>query len=335
MKILEKIKSKGSKVDPLMKEALRSKASKENAETLIYHINTGGKRVRPFLAITSCQLCGGKFKDVKWTAATLELLHQYTLIVDDIIDNGEIRRNQETVWVKYGKPMAECAHMHYSATLHGLTHYSKNPKRNAKLISETLKTITEGEIKDILMEQGGRDSEYIEEHRIEKEDLKEYLDMVGKKTAKLIESSCRMGALDAEASKKQVKALTNYGKKLGIAYQMIDDYLDIQGSEGKFGKEIGKDLKEQKLGNLLVLLALKEPGKKKEKLKEILRKKELTGEDIKKGVSLIRSTGAPEKAYKKAKKYAKKAKDHLEIFSDNKYKDQLIRLANLVVKRRV
>ncbi len=322
-------------INPVIKELLESHIDKKFHKLVDYQASTGGKRLRPGLTIISCKLLGGKLKNVLYPAAGLEILHNCTLIVDDIIDHSNLRRKKPTTWFKFGKSIAECMGIDYSATAFEAANRSKNPVIISEIFARTLKTIFDGEILDILFEQRGREEEpYIVKNRYCKVAEREYYKMVTKKTAVLLQSCCEVGGICAEATKKQLEALKNYGFNLGIAFQIRDDLLDIFGEEKKFGKKIGKDIEERKLGNIVTLFALSELSKpEKEKILKIIRKKEIKNKDIKETIKLIKKTKSYQLAYHLAESFAEKAKENLKDLPKNKWNKILEGLADFVVQR--
>lgn len=326
----------GFLVDSKIKEILNFSIDRKFQELINYQITTGGKRLRPALAIASCLACGGKIKDVLYPAAGLEILHNCTLIYDDIIDNSSLRRGQPTVWFKFGKSIAECIGIDYAAAVFQAANKSKKPFEISEIFAQTMKTVMEGEIFDILFEQAGRKSEkYITANRYHEITKQDYLAMINKKTASLIQACCQVGALSASASQTEIAALKDFGFNLGIAFQARDDVLDVFGDEKKFGKKIGKDIQERKLGNLVIFYALEEigPSQKKKELLTILRKNQIKDQDIKKAVKLISQTKAKEKALLLEQKYTEKAKKNLEALPKNKWSDFLNEIADFTIVR--
>ena len=322
-------------VNPTIKEILSSYIDRKNKGLVNYQISTGGKRIRPAFAIISCWMLGGKTKDVLYPAAGLEILHNYTLIVDDIIDHSELRRKKQTTWAKFGKSMAQCAGIDYSAAIFQAANMSKSPTNVSELFAKAIKTIMEGEILDILFEQKGRDDEpYIVKNRYRKITENDYLKMIAKKTASLLQTSCEVGGICAGAKKQEIDALKNYGFNLGIAFQIQDDILDIFGDK-KFGKKIGKDILERKRGNIVILHALKELRENDKKhFLRIIKRKKIRAEDVKRAIRLIKKTQARKNAEQLEKKYVSKAKYALFCLPQNQY-NQILRLAaDFVIKRK-
>lgn len=322
-------------VEPVIKKLLVLDIDRKFQGLVRYQIETGGKRLRPVLAIICCQLLGGKLKDVLTPAAGLEILHNYTLIVDDIIDESVHRRGKPTSWFKFGTSIAQCVAMAYAASIFQTAKLSKKPERTLDLFAKALKSIVDGEILDVLFEQAGREKEpYISKNRYLKINENDYFKMVNKKTAFLLQSCCEVGGIMADAKKKDILALRNYGFNLGIAFQIQDDILDIFGGEKKFGKKIGGDILERKGGNIVILIALKDlNSSNRKKLLAILRKKEINQNDIQGAISLIKKTNSREEASLLAQKFIKIANNSLKKLPKNRWNDILASLAGLSLKR--
>ncbi len=322
------------KVDPIIKILLELYINKKFYKLIDYQAFTGGKRLRPALTIACGKLLGGKMKDIVYPAAGLEVLHNSTLIVDDIIDHSELRRNKPTLWSKYGKSMAECLGLDYLAVAFEGANRSKKPKETSELFANTLKVIMEGEMMDVLFEQNGREAEaYVTKNRYHKIDKKEYYEMVGKKTAILFQSCCETGGINSEGSKKEIELLKDYGYNFGMAFQIRDDILDIFGDE-KLGKKIGGDIKERKLGNIVLLLAMKELSEKEnQKILTIFNKKSMVRDNIEEIINLIKKTNSHEQADCLAQGFAEKAKESLKKLPNNKWNKLLEDLVTLSVHR--
>ena len=329
---LEKLKSA---INTTINEILLSGVSPKFKSIIRYQITNGGKRLRPILAILSCRLLGGKLKDVIHPAAGLEILHNYTLIVDDIIDHSLFRRNQPTSWAKYGKSIAECIAIDYGAAVFQATKKSPHPIKISDIFAQTIKKIIDGEITDVLFERTGRkDEPYIVENRPKTITKNAYFTMIAKKTASLFEASCLVGGLCCKATKKQLTALQDYGFNLGMAFQIRDDILDIFGNKKKFGKKIGGDIKEGKGGNIVLLHALQDFNKQEKKeLINLLKKEKINQQDINRVVKLITKTKARQEAEKLQKVFAQKARQALKTLPNNEYRQILESLIDFVIKR--
>ncbi len=323
-------------VDPKVKEVLGIYVDKKTQKLLNYQIEIGGKRLRPGLAIASCLVCNGKIEDVLYPAAGLEILHNCTLIIDDIIDNSKLRRGKPTIWFKFGKSIAECIGIDYMAAIFQAANRSKNPVEASELFAKTLKILVKGEILDLLFEQQGRiDEPYIVKNRYQNITEKDYFEMVSKKTAILFQVCCETGAICAKAKKEEIDALKNYGLNLGIAFQIQDDILDVFGDKKKTGKErIGHDIKGKKLSNIVILSTLKElPLSEKKKILTIFKKREIEDKDVKEVIGIINETNAEEKSNLLREKYIQKTKKSLKILPKNKWNEVLNKIADFVVER--
>lgn len=323
------------KVDPVIIKMLSANAlNKDLKEAVSHQILTGGKRLRPALAILCAQALGGNVDQAIKAAAGIEIFHNYTLIIDDIIDNSTFRRNKPTTWYKYGTNITLCLSIYYASAILRSTILSPHPVATGKVFSDALDTVSEGEITDVLFEMMPKDEPYIKDHHYKNIDFQDYFRMISEKTAFLLSASCQIGAICANASKKETNALKSFGHNIGMAFQIQDDILDIFGEEKKFSKKIGKDIIEKKRGNAVILYALAEFSKTdKEKFMQILNKKTITDKDIKDACLLIGKTQALEKAKKLENDFTKKAKEQLAVLPKNKYSYMLSAIADFIINR--
>ncbi|HDJ30405.1 MAG TPA: polyprenyl synthetase family protein [bacterium] len=323
------------RITPPMKELLNSGVDEMTRRVIYYPILTGGKRIRPALAIACCKMLGGKIKDVLYPAASIEILHNFTLIIDDIIDDSILRRKKPTCWAKFGRSITQAASIDYAAAIFQKSGQWKKQDKICEILGKAMKAIVDGEIYDILFEQAGRTEEpFVENNRYKEITEKDYFRMVSKKTASLIQASCEIGGLIAGANKVQRTLLRKYGLYLGVAFQIQDDILDIFGREEIFGKEIGHDIKERKLGNIVILLAFRKLSQAdKRRFLRILRKKEITQKDIKEAVGLIQKTESRSQASTMAKSYIYNAKRNLNLLPSNKWNRILNSIADFVIER--
>ena len=329
---LERLLKLGNLVEDALEKYLLIDADPEFREAVLYPVRSGGKRLRPALTIASSIAVGGRVEDALPAAAAVELAHNYSLIFDDIIDHSEVRRGQPTLWKKYGITTAILVAVHYRESISQAIGDTRDPKRFEAIMARTLKLLVEGERLDVLFEQAGRlDEPYVVENRRRAVTVNDYLDMVYKKTGALIETSCVFGALSGGAAEDAVRALGEYGRNLGLAFQIGDDIIDIFGREEKTGKKVGKDVEEHKLGNIVVLLALEElAGREKEELLGILRSERVSPEQVRRAVELISSTRARERAEEMRRLYSANAVKAIELLPENEGKEMLRDLAGFV-----
>jgi len=306
------------------------------SEIALYQCGVGGKRIRPALVIISGQIFGGDINELVYPAASAEILHNGTLIIDDIIDHSEFRRNEPTCWNKFGKSIAECASFMYLASVFsGLTTVNNGPQL-IDLYCKAMKIIIDGEIKDILFERSGREDEnFVVTHRYYEISKDDYFKMIGQKTAVLLKVCCQAGAICANATDEQIEIIGVFGFNLGMAFQIRDDILDIFGNEKDFGKQIGKDIIEKKMGNFIILSAVEKlDHSDNNTIHNIFASEhEVSGEDISTVTSLINKTNAKEEAEDVANGFIQNAFQALSKLPQNEHTESLMDIANYIIDR--
>ncbi len=253
----EKQKIFFGKLEPFLKRLQQELANidKEEEIPLFYEpihyvLQLPGKRIRPLLTILSALTCGGTINDAFFPAAAVELMHNFTLVHDDIMDNDNLRRGQPTVHKKWDVGTAILA----GDGLMGLAFQKllQSTKgdilRMARRFNEVMLVICEGQ---------GLDKMFEKEENISQE---KYLDMIRRKSAVLIELSCELGALAAEADKSLIQIFQRFGLALGMAFQVQDDWLDIMADEQALGKKVGSDWQRHKQTILTIRLREKSGG---------------------------------------------------------------------------
>jgi len=279
-----------------------------------YHVNSGGKRIRPLLTLASAKLCGYKNgnRDVN-LAACIELIHNATLLHDDVIDNSDLRRGIKTTNSIWGNQ---------SSILVGDYLFSRcfemmvddGSQEILKLLSSTSSRIAQGEVLQL-------------EHKGEVDLLEEtYFNIINMKTAALFSAASRVGACLGNKTKKEKDALESYGKNLGLAFQIADDALDYFSSRAIFGKEIGKDFYEGKTTLPLIIIFQRGNNEERNFLKEIFKKKKRNEEDFSETLSLINKYKAVQASFKRAEYFVNVSYDALGIFP---YSDEKKILQNL------
>jgi geranylgeranyl diphosphate synthase type I len=330
-RLSSQITESAEKVNQFIKEVVDS----ETEPKLLYRaarqiIDAGGKRLRPFLVLKSCKLVGGREEDSIPTAAALELLHTFTLIHDDIMDEDEKRRGVPTVHNQWGIPIAIVAgDLLFAKVYEAITKFT-DPKRVTRKrilqvlmeVSEATVTICEGQTRDMMFENKEAVSE------------DEYFEMIQGKTAALFETSARCGGILGGANKKQVECLGEYGRYAGIAFQVIDDVLALTADEKVLKKPVGNDVREGKR-TLIVVCALEKASKNQRKrILETLGNKSASPERIRETIELIDSLGSIDYAKEVADKYIERAKKALASFPVTEDREDLIRLSDLIFARK-
>ncbi len=280
-------------------------------------INAGGKRLRPAICLIAAEAVGGNAEKIIPAAVAIETIHNFTLIHDDIMDRDELRRGVPTVHVAYDEPTAILAgDTLFAEAFRILTLCdvkAENIIRANRMLADTCIEICEGQYMDMSFEKRQKISE------------EEYLEMVRKKTAVLIATSCAIPAI-LFGTDEYSEALWNFGMLCGTGFQIHDDVLDITGKD-KIGKDWGSDIVEGK--KTLIMIKAMESGVDI----EIFGKGEASREEIERAVKRLEECGAIEYARNKAKESVEMGKKQLDILPDSKAKSLLIELADYLVTR--
>ena len=326
MKKTKQIEKNAKIVNKYLNSKLKGNPKKlyDAADHLIVH---GGKRLRPYMVIRSCQILNGKVSNAMPAASAVEMVHNFTLVHDDIMDNDEMRHGVPTTHRKFGMPIAILAgDVLFSKAYQVISDSKLLPTATTQLVSRLAKAcvdVCEGQLLDVKM---------AEEKRIPSQS--EYITMIGKKTAALFDVSCAMGAICATNKTKDISNLSSFGRNLGIAFQITDDLIGVMGDPKITKKPVGNDLREGKK-SLPILMAIKlAKGKDKKIILKAFGNSKIAKSDLKKAVDVIRSLGIEESVRKQALKYAEKAEKSLSKYSGSP-KNELISLLDFVVKRSV
>jgi len=334
LSVLDELSEIGRTAEPTMREYVLRGASPEFREVLTHQLDAGGKMLRPALVMLACEAAGGSRHEALKAAAAMELVHNYSLIFDDIIDRGEIRRGKPTTRKVFGDSMALLAALHYREAIAQVVNDSPKSATLHGLVSKTIESLVEGERADIVYEQAGRQEDYIRRVRLREPSWETYESIVAHKTGSLMEACAEAGAIVAGASEKIRKALGDYARLAGEAFQIVDDTLDIFGEEAKLGKKVGKDIAEHKLGNAAILLALDElDGDRREALLSILRKEDVSQGDIDRAIGLMKTTNCRDRAFSSAREKVEMAKKALKVLPQSHASRRLTELAESFVSR--
>lgn len=305
-----------------LKEQQFSNDSVRLYEAATYFLDLGGKRIRPVMCLMGNELFDDINPDAWHVATAIELFHNFTLVHDDIMDKASLRRGKPTVHEKYG---ASTALLSGDLMLVLAYEYlNKIDKRYLQkimsLFNRTGREVCEGQQFDMDFEQQ------------QNVHLDEYIQMISLKTSVLLAASLQMGAILGGASLGNQEHLYGFGKNLGIAFQVQDDYLDAFGDPEKFGKEIGGDIKANKKTFLMIhALEVCSAAQQKE-LRELMN---YTGDDkVPKVLSIFKSAGVDEWARSLQSQFMDKALKHLEDTAVlSRRKEPLHQLAEYLMQR--
>jgi geranylgeranyl diphosphate synthase type II len=248
------------------KSGLDKKMPRELYDPETYILSWGGKRLRPLLALIACDLFNKDPKLALDSALSVELFHNFSLIHDDILDAAAIRRNQPTVHVKWNTNVAILSgDVMLVKAIQVLENYGlKEYKKLSAIFNKTAVEVCEGQQMDMNFET------------TEQVAVEDYLQMITFKTAVLLGCSLQMGAINAYCSESDQVNLYQFGKHLGIAFQLLDDLLDVFSNEPeKFGKKTGGDIVANKKTFLLLKAIELASEKQKNEIQILLQSKEL------------------------------------------------------------
>ena len=307
-------------VDEKIKQKLVSKVDLVDEMTK-YHIKTGGKRIRALLTLGSAKLCGylKGARDINLSAC-VELIHAATLMHDDVIDNGEVRRGKKTINKIWGNQSSILVGDYLLSRCFEMM-VDDGDLEILKLLSSTSAEISQGEV---LQLQHNKEVDILEET---------YLKIISWKTASLFAASTKVGAILSKKENKIKDALYSYGKNLGLTFQIADDTLDYNSDLKVFGKEIGNDFYEGKITLPIILLYQKINNKEKSELIEIFNKLERDKEDLSKVLDMIHKYKVINDCFKKAEYFINFASNSLNVFEDSKEKDILKNLTYFSLER--
>ena len=308
----------------LVEEKIKSKLSSKVElvdEMTNYHLKTGGKRLRAILTLGSAKLCGYDkgSRDVN-LAACVELIHAATLMHDDVIDNGQIRRGKKTLNNIWGNQSSILVGDYLLSRCFEMMVEDGNLEI-LKLLSSTSAEISQGEVLQL-------------QHKGEIDMLEEtYFKIISSKTASLFAAATRVGSVIVEKENKIKDALEFYGKNLGLTFQIADDTLDYNSDLKIFGKKLGNDFFEGKITLPIILLYQKLKDKEKNYLKLLFEKKIRTEEELNEILLLIKKYNIINDCYKKAEHFISLASNSLSIFPETKYKNILKNLTSFSLSR--
>jgi geranylgeranyl diphosphate synthase type I len=319
MDLIGEIKKRSVRVDKGIEDYLPVSRPTELYKAARYLPDAGGKRLRPAIVILAAEAVGCEPEKVLPAAVAVELVHNFTLVHDDIMDRDDMRRGMPAVHVKWGEAGAILAgDTLYSKAFEIMTCAAGTPEnllRCVDILSRTCRDICEGQWMDIEFEDR---TDVTEE---------EYLDMIEKKTGVLYAAACKIGAILGGASTETADTFYEFGRLIGIAFQIYDDVIDMITPEEVLGKVRGSDLMEGKK-TLIAIHALSNGVEL-----DIFGKGEASIEEINHAVRLLEDSGSISYARDLAVSYIAKGKGLLDILEDSESKDILLAIADYMIQR--
>jgi heptaprenyl diphosphate synthase len=281
----------------------------------------GGKRVRPALVLLSARWGHYDIERLLPAAMAVELTHAATLVHDDVIDRSPVRRGRPTVAASLGDAPAIVVGDFYFAKAY--EHAARTDSTEVVgILARAVMEICAGEVR----QQAIR---YLYSTVVD-----EYMDRIEAKTAALLAACCDIGAVLAGLPATQRSALHEYGRLMGLAFQIADDVLDYLGSEGEIGKPIGKDVAEG-FATLPLMLAMGDESVANELQKVLVDGREASAEQASAVVQIVRRSGAPQRALDRAQQHASSASRQLDVLPAGEVRDALAALADYVVSRKL
>jgi len=290
-------------------------------------IASGGKRLRPHLALECCEMLGGARAAAMPAAAAIEMVHNFTLVHDDIMDNDPVRHGVSTVHSRFGLPVAILAgDVLFSGAFAQVSSPSLDERTRARLLGALAPAcvrVCEGQMMDIAMAA-----------RRGMPARAEYVEMVEKKTSALFEAACAMGAISAGARERDVRAVSRFGRSLGVAFQITDDIIGAMGDPGVSKKPVGNDIREGKK-SLPILLALRSArGADARAIRACLGHPRASAPALRRAVAAMRDSGAEAAARAEAARHAAAARAALRPHASTPQAAALVSLMGRIVDRR-
>ena len=293
------------------------------AESSVYLTKAGGKMLRPALTLITADAVSGKSENALKSGAAIELIHTFSLIHDDIMDQDDMRRGMPSVHKVWGEDVAILA---------GDTLFSKafeiiigSEGTSFEQNNMALATVADACVK--ICEGQALDMGFEERFDVTED---EYMEMIFKKTGALIAAATKVGAIMGGASEDVITAMYEYGRLIGLAFQIQDDYLDITSDEETLGKPIGSDIGKGKMTIIAIKgLASDDSGR----LLDILKAENNSQDEIDEAIEILTNCGAIEYARNLALESVDKAKEVLEILDDSSSKQVLADIADFVLER--
>ena len=304
-------------VDRLIREQLTSRVPL--VETIgDYIISAGGKRLRPLLALLAANALGQCDERACKLAASLEFLHTSTLLHDDVVDKSDLRRGRATANAKWGNSASVLVgDFLYARSFELMVQLESIPV--LQVLSNATRVIAEGEVLQLTKVRDASTTEDI------------YVQVIRAKTAMLFEASTQCAGLLVNAPAEQTEALRQYGDKLGIAFQLMDDLLDYQGDAETLGKNVGDDLAEGKPTLPLIVAMRQGTPEQAQRVRTAIQKGGI--EDLDAIGQAVRGSGALDYTSAKARQFAEEAIACLDVLPDSVYKAAMADLARFAVER--
>lgn len=294
-----------------------------------YAVQDGGKRIRPLLTVLANGLCGGNTKEALPAAMAVEILHNFTLVHDDIMDSAETRRGKPSVYTKWDQNTAILSgDVMFADAFARLLYYGEHSSFSKEEYHRILQVFLKGIV--TVCEGQALDMEFVIRQDVQ---LDEYLRMIGGKTAALLEASTAMGAISAHATIQQQQDLESFAHHLGIAFQIQDDLLDATADPEKFGKKPGGDIIEGKKTYLTILASERATRAQNDEIMEVLEMKQAGQSDVERVLSLFAELNVISDVSDIVTQHYRDAIRYLDTFESSEYKTEMLGLVEFLKNR--
>ena len=305
------------RVDSCIQDSLKSEVVLIN-QIANYIVASGGKRLRPMLLTLCAHACGYQGQNHISLAAIIEFIHTATLLHDDVVDESDLRRGQQSAHAVWGNAASVLVgDFLYSRSFQMMV--GLDSMRVMEVLAHTTNTIAEGEVQQLL---NMGDPEVNQDR---------YMQVIENKTAKLFEAACRLAAIISDQPFEIEQALAMYGSRLGSAFQIADDVLDYNGEADTMGKNAGADLAEGKPTLPLILARERCNDKERELLDTAIRNG--GADDLNPVLAIIEKTDSINSAMKIARAHANEARQTIGILPESPWRSALEQLADYSVSR--
>jgi geranylgeranyl diphosphate synthase type I len=323
---LDKFKDRVATVNDQLMSSFEVMDNENLRAAMAHYPSAGGKRLRPLLSTLVCEAFGGDPDKAVPFGVALEMVHNFTLVHDDVMDEDDTRRGLKTVHCEYGTPMAILAGDAMFARAFEIVLESDLPDssvvRLVEILARSVRLLADGQQMDLDFE----DRDIVSPG--------EYLEMIERKTAVLYSAAAQGGAIAGNASEPAQEALFEYGRLIGLGFQIWDDVLDLRSDQETFGKPVLNDIRNGKK-TLIVVHALDTlKGPKKDELISILGRKDAKDAELVHAKDILEAVGSIDYASRVASEFVAKAKDELKVVKSEEHRAVLIEFADFMLSRK-
>ncbi len=325
MSLMDRLEGRKAKINRELEKALAI-GDNETLRTAMKHYPlAGGKRLRPLLAYLVAEAISGNGETTVPYGVGLELIHNFTLVHDDIMDKSDMRRGILSVHKKFNTPTAIIAgDALFALAFENICNLQIDDALLRIIVNDTALAVRE------VAEGQQMDMEFEKKHDVA---VRDYLNMIDKKTSRLYFAAARSGAIIGRGTLEQIKAMGELGYLMGIGFQIWDDILDLDGDEEKTGKPFGGDIREGKR-TLMVVYGMNElRGEDRKTFSGILGNPKASRKSVQEAVSLLHKCGAVSYAKNFALEYVREAKEKTTVLKSSEAKELLLEMIDYTVRR--